>query len=364
MEQRFDARQRRQRMTPAEKRLWAVLRGGRLHGAKFRRQHPFGRFVLDFSCPAARLAIDVDGEIRSHQVEYDGARTAFLESRGIRVIRFKNDDILHDLSAVVSRIWEALPLGTHRVMRRPELDNASPRTPLHRGGEGAGGEVVAFDVYGTLVDPLAMHEPLAAIVGADQAGDAAALWRRTQLEYSFRRGLMGPERYVDFDRCTSQALRFTLISYGIEAGQGAEAALLGAYRALPAFPDARQGLERLRTAGHRLLAFSNGTEAGVRAVLGHAGVLPLLDGVVSVDDLRTFKPSPAVYAYLVERGGRPPEHTWLVTANPWDAIGAKAAGLRVAWLRRNPATVFDPWEEEFAPDIAVSGLGELPFLDA
>jgi 2-haloacid dehalogenase len=90
-------------------------------------------------------------------------------------------------------------------------------------------------------------------------------------------------------------------------------------------------------------------------------VLPLLAGVVSVDDLRTFKPNPAVYDYLVERGGRGPDQTWLVTANAWDAIGAKAAGLRVAWLRRNPTAIFDPWEDTFAPDAVVESLRELPF---
>ena len=241
-------------------------------------------------------------------------------------------------------------------------DAAPPDAPLHRSGEGVGGEVftAAFDVYGTLVDPLAMHEHLAAIVGAGRAGEAAALWRRTQLEYSFRRGLMGPEHYVDFDRCTAQALRFTLVSYGIDPDEETAKGLLASYRTLPAFPDTLAGLMRLREAGHRLLAFSNGPEASVRAVLDHAEVLPLLDGVVSVDDLRTFKPNPAVYAYLVERGGQGAEQTWLVTANAWDAIGAKAAGLRVAWLRRNPAANFDPWEDAFSPDAIVGNLLEIP----
>ena len=93
-----------------------------------------------------------------------------------------------------------------------EIGTAPPDAPLLRSGEGVGGEVVsspltiAFDVYGTLVDPLAMHEYLAAIVGAGRAGEAAALWRRTQVEYSFRRGLMGPERYVDFDRCAARGI--------------------------------------------------------------------------------------------------------------------------------------------------------------
>lgn len=218
---------------------------------------------------------------------------------------------------------------------------------------------IGFDVYGTLVDPLAMGTRLAAVVGADRAADAAALWRRMQVEYAFRRGLMGPERYVDFDTCTAQALRFTLISYHLNCDPAVEQSLLAAYRALPAFPDAAPGLERLRAQGHQLLAFSNGTETSVRAVLGQAGLLPLLDGIVSVDALRTFKPDPAVYSSLIERGGRLPTETWLVTANPWDAIGAKAAGLRTAWLRRNPTAIFDPWEPALDPDMTVASLRDL-----
>ena len=152
-----------------------------------------------------------------------------------------------------------------------------------------------------------------------------------------------------------------MISYDVDPEEETIGSLLAAYTSLPAFPDTLPGLIGLRDAGHHLLAFSNGPEASVRAILDRAGVLPLLDGVVSVDDLRTFKPNPAVYSYLVERGGRSPEQTWLVTANAWDAIGAKAAGLRVAWLRRNPAALFDPWEDAYMPDAFVGTLLELSF---
>ncbi len=185
---------------------------------------------------------------------------------------------------------------------------------------------IAFDVYGTLVDPLAMHNHLAAIVGVDRAGEAAALWRRTQVEYSFRRGLMGPERYVDFDQCTAQALRFTLVSYGIDPGEETARALLDAYRTLPAFPDTVPGLRRVREAGHRLLAFSNGPEASVRAVLDHATCCPC--SMASSASTTSTPSSPILTCIHIwsSAGAERPEQTWLVTANAWDAIGAKAAG--------------------------------------
>jgi len=99
-------------------------------------------------------------------------------------------------------------------------------------------------------------------------------------------------------------------------------------------------------------------EASIRALLANVRVLPHLEDVVSVDDLRTFKPDPEVYAYLARRTGRAPAETWLVSSNAWDVIGAKAAGLRAAWVKRQPDAVFDPWDVE--PDAVVSHLDELP----
>lgn len=214
---------------------------------------------------------------------------------------------------------------------------------------------VGFDVYGTLVDPLALAEPLQALVG-EQAVQFAGLWRTKQLEYSFRRGLM--RRYVDFDICTRQALRYTQQALRCELPESDQGRLLEAYLYLPVFPEVVASLAALKIQGHRLMAFSNGVEASIRALLANAGVLPHLEDVVSVDDLHTFKPDPEVYAYLARRTGRAPAETWLVSSNAWDVIGAKAVGLRAVWVKREPDTVFDPWEVE--PDVVVSRLDELP----
>lgn len=213
---------------------------------------------------------------------------------------------------------------------------------------------LGFDVYGTLVDPLAMADPLRTMVG-EQAGRFAELWRAKQLEYSFRRGLM--RRYVDFDVCTRQALRYTQQALGCELLESDQDRLLEAYLYLPMFPEVAASLAAFKARGHRIVAFSNGVEASIRALLGNAGVLAQLEDVVSVDDLRTFKPDPAVYEYLARRTERAPAETWLVSSNGWDVIGAKAAGLRAVWVKRQPEAVFDPWEVE--PDLVASNLEEL-----
>lgn len=215
-------------------------------------------------------------------------------------------------------------------------------------------QALGFDVYGTLVDPLRVNVHLEPFVGA-LADEFAARWRQKQLEYAFRRGLM--RRYENFDVCTEQALRYTMAALDVDLPAQDQRRILAEYRNLPAFPDVVAGLASLRDQGHTLVAFSNGVEASLRELLEHAGVIEQLADVVSVDDIQTFKPSPDVYTYLAEQLGRPMNETWLISANYWDVSGATAAGLRAAWVRRDPNAVPDPWGIE--PDLTVANLQEL-----
>ncbi|HYL02226.1 MAG TPA: haloacid dehalogenase type II [Steroidobacteraceae bacterium] len=214
--------------------------------------------------------------------------------------------------------------------------------------------VVAFDVYGTLVDTAGIAVELGKKFG-DRAAAAARLWREKQLETTFRRALM--RRYVDFDVCTAQALRYVSAHLGVPLDATAERALLDAYLELPAFPDVGRSLRALAAAGLRLLALTNGTEHSVRALLRHAGLSEHLPLILSADAARTFKPDPAVYELLRRAAGLSAQEVWLVSANPFDVIGAKAHGLRAAWVQRDPKTIFDPWE--FRPDLIVRSLEEL-----
>jgi len=215
-------------------------------------------------------------------------------------------------------------------------------------------EALGFDIYGTLVDPLEMDEHLREVVG-EGAERFSALWREKQIEYTWRRGLM--REYADFGVCTRQALDFAALSFGLELSSDGRERLVEEYQNLRPFPDVLPGLERLRSEGHTMVAFSNGVERTARVLLGRGGVLDHLEGVVSVDDLGTFKPDPEVYRYLARRLDRPVGETWLVSSNGWDVIGAKSAGLRAVWVRRDPATVFDPWGIE--ADLVVEDLEQL-----
>lgn len=212
---------------------------------------------------------------------------------------------------------------------------------------------LAFDVYGTLVDPSGMIEHLEAYVGT-QAATVSALWRQKQVEYAFRRGLMG--QYADFGVCTRQALDYAFRSVGRQLDDSTAHALLTAYQSLPAFSDATRALAAMQSQ-YRLFAFSNGTPEAVERVLLNGGLRDYLTGIVSVHELATFKPNPAVYEHARTATGVGSGPLWLVSGNPWDIIGARSAGLEAAWVQRDPSTVFDPWGIE--PTLVIRNLNEL-----
>jgi 2-haloacid dehalogenase len=217
--------------------------------------------------------------------------------------------------------------------------------------------VLALDVYGTLIDPLAVKTALVAHAG-DEAGAFAETWRSKQLEYSFRRGLMGA--YRDFTHVTRAALDFACETHGATLTDHEKTALMTHYRALDAFPDVAPALAALQREGVALHAFSNGVADDIVALLQHAGLDDRISSIISADEVQTFKPDPRLYAHFLERTGATAATTWLVSSNPFDVIGAAACGWHTAWVKRNPNAVFDPWGH--VPTAVVSDLTELSAL--
>jgi very-short-patch-repair endonuclease len=123
------AKQLRKTLTPAEQKLWQALRGGKLAGLKFRRQHPVGNFILDFYCAAHKLVVEVDGGIHETQIEYDAARTTELEAHGYKIVRFTNEVVLHQLETVLAEILQAVE--PHSV--RDTEASLAPSPKLGRG---------------------------------------------------------------------------------------------------------------------------------------------------------------------------------------------------------------------------------------
>lgn len=101
------ARHLRRTMTDAEHRLWYHLRGSRLLGARFRRQFPIDRYVVDFACLESRLIVELDGGLYDGSL-HDARRDRFLHERGFTVVRFWNNDVLANTDAVLAAIRDAL----------------------------------------------------------------------------------------------------------------------------------------------------------------------------------------------------------------------------------------------------------------
>ncbi|MFM9269459.1 haloacid dehalogenase type II [Halomonas elongata] len=213
--------------------------------------------------------------------------------------------------------------------------------------------VLAFDVYGTLIDTHGVVAELQSRLGdPSMAMEFSRRWRDKQLEYSFRRGLMGA--YVDFARCTREALDFTDRVLGVGLSDTDREHLMGAYASLPAFDDVKVALARLAETHATCVAFSNGSREAVSGLLEGTGLSEYFADIVSVEEVRRFKPDPAVYAHLRQRLEVEPGDTWLISSNAFDVIGARHAGLHAAWVRRSPEAPFDSWGID--PDITVSDL--------
>jgi 2-haloacid dehalogenase len=208
-----------------------------------------------------------------------------------------------------------------------------------------------FDAYGTLFDVHSVVE-----AGREITGDPLALstlWRQKQLEYTWLRALMGA--YADFWAVTEAALRYAIRRLGLSANDVQVRRLMDAYLALACFPEVTAALRRL--AGRPRAILSNGSPAMLAAAVAASGLGAMLDHVISVDRVKTYKPSPRVYALGPETLGVPAGELLFVSSNGWDVAGAKAFGYQVAWCNRTGA----PEEELGArPDLIVSTLGALP----
>lgn len=207
---------------------------------------------------------------------------------------------------------------------------------------------VVFDAYGTLFDLGAVEAACAGVAGDPAA--FAAHWRGKQLEYSWLRTLMGT--YADFAAVTAEALGQTLAHFRIGPADAPVADLLASWRALEPFPEVAAALDRL--CDLPLAILSNGSPAMLAEVLAHARLDEHFAAVLSVDAARAYKPDPRAYALAPAALDLPGDQILFVTANAWDAVGAKAAGFRVAWCNR-AGQAFDTHGP--APDLEVPGLG-------
>ncbi len=208
--------------------------------------------------------------------------------------------------------------------------------------------VHAFDAYGTLFDVHSAVAAHAAEVGPE-ARRLSELWRSRQLEYTWV--LNGIGAYRDFEVLTREALDYAAAAVGgVDAAL--KARLLGAYAELAAFPDVRPALEAAKGRGEGLLVFSNATPAMLDRAIRAAGLSGLFDGVLSVDTVGAYKPTPAAYGLLDPWRGRTLR---FYSSNRWDVAGAVATGIDTIWVNRTGAADEYP---TYPPAAVARDLGE------
>ena len=215
-------------------------------------------------------------------------------------------------------------------------------------------KAVVFDAYGTLFD---VHSAIALCdrLFPGRGPELSQLWRLRQLEYTWLRSLMG--RYEDFAAVTQGALAFACASLNLDLAPGHTDALLAAYNRLALFPEARDALAALR--GHQLAILSNGSPAMLAPLVRNAGLDSVMSAVLSVDEVRVYKPHPRVYQLALDRLGVTQDEVAFVSSNYWDAAGASNFGFRVFWINRAGAC---PEALGAAPHRTLAKLTELPAL--
>ena len=215
-----------------------------------------------------------------------------------------------------------------------------------------------FDAYGTLFDVHSVAA-LADTLAPGRGAELSRLWRTKQLEYTWLTSLMASTRRPrkDFDKVTERALEFAVAALGLSLRRDARRKLCAAYLSLAPFPDARAALAGLVPRPRWIL--SNGTDASLAPLVRNSGLEPLLTGVLSVDAVDIYKPSPRVYALAAARLGLPARRIGFVSANCWDAIGAQAFGFTAFWINRAGAPVD---RHGPPPRHVLTSLAELPAL--
>lgn len=213
-------------------------------------------------------------------------------------------------------------------------------------------QALVFDAYGTLYD-VASVTTLCDRHFEGHGRAISDIWRQKQLEYTWLSSLMG--RYQDFWQLTAAGLRFACGSLGLTLSEDTFRELMENYLQLAPYAEVPGALRQL-SAHMPLAILSNGSPEMLLKVTQHNGFTPYLKDVISVHELRTFKPSPGVYELAVSKLGIPKEAIGFVSSNSWDAVGAKAFGFQVFWINR-----FDRFQEQLgvSPDHEIRSLDEI-----
>jgi 2-haloacid dehalogenase len=211
---------------------------------------------------------------------------------------------------------------------------------------------VTFDSYSTLVDVDAAEAALADRVPEPEP--VSKLWRARSLEYTFVANQI--DAYQPFFEMLRDALEYALAAHGVSLSSSERDEILAVYHELDVFDDVRDAVERLVDGGYDCYVVSNGNPEMLASMVDHAGVEDLLTDTISAQEVRTFKPAPALYRHAAARTGTPIDAIAHVTAGWFDVMGAEHAGMQGVRVDRADT----PWEPfDGDPSLTIDSLGEL-----
>jgi 2-haloacid dehalogenase len=214
-------------------------------------------------------------------------------------------------------------------------------------------EACVFDAYGTLFDVNSVARSAQDSLG-EKWQPLAELWRAKQLQYTWLRGLGG--RHADFWQVTGDALDFALSTLKLE-DPALRARLMNLYLILSAYAEVPGTVKHLKAAGMKLAILSNGTPAMLAAAVANAGLADLFDAILSVEEVKVYKPHPSVYALACAQLNVVASRICFLSSNGWDAYSAKAFGFRTLWCNRFGQA---PERIPETPDAQITTLAELP----
>jgi 2-haloacid dehalogenase len=209
-------------------------------------------------------------------------------------------------------------------------------------------EAFVFDAYGTLFD---VHSVVTRCESCwpGKGAQLSQLWRAKQLEYTWQRSLM--QRYVPFSSVTREALAYACEALGLELSVAQMEGLMSEYLNLATYPDVADSLRQISA---KQAILSNGSPDMLVPLVKNSGLR--FDAVISVDELKVYKPAPQVYELAVRKLAVTKERIGFVSSNCWDAMGAKSYGFTVYWINRLKAPVD---RLGFKPDAILTSLGDL-----
>ena len=212
-------------------------------------------------------------------------------------------------------------------------------------------KAIIFDAYGTLFDVNSAAEKCRSKIG-DKWESFANYWRKTQLEYTWLRRLLG--RNKDFWQITEDSLDKSMQAFNINKAMKNE--LLDLYKILSPYPEVKETLEKLKEKRYKLAILSNGTPALLNELVKSNGLQNLFDDIFSIEEVKIYKPSSKVYDMPVKKYSIKNEEVAFLSANTWDVSGGGNYGFTSIWVNRNK-NIFD--NLDYKPKNEISGLNQL-----